>query len=483
MGFDPHRPGADSAARFWFLSSVFWMLVGPALGLLVSTQFLWPEWWASTLDPLGLTFGELRAVHTNAVIFAVFGTGAVGSMFYAVPRLVDRNLWGEGFGVILGWVWNGTLVLDAVLLTYAEDLLEPAWVAALLARQPFEYAEAPLLVDALVLFVVGSVTYILLRTLADREEPKLYAAVWFMLGGLLMTVVTYAVGNFVPSYVVSGTSAIIVHGWWLHNVVGLFITPIGLGITYYVIPKAARKPLYSHRLSIIGFWALVLVYPPQGIHHYLQAPIPTWLGNVAIVSSMLMLVPVFASVTNFLATPRGAWDRLATSYPLRFAIVGTVFYLVTCIQGPLQAVNTFNWYIHFTEWVPAHAHLAILGGFVYFLTAMIYLALPRVTGRQFWSRRLAQWHFWLLTFGFLVFWLFFTSSGLSMAAGTNAAGATVDQMNGAVEPLRALRSLGGAVMVLAFFLFGYNVYGTAIRDRGEPFREGMEVVPQRGEGR
>lgn len=457
----------------WFLSSVFWSLVGPTLGLLISFQFLVPGWWASNLDPLGFTFGELRAVHTNVVIFAVFGTAAVGSIFYVVPRLVDANLYSESLGRLLAWGFNGFVAADALLLTYSEMFTDGTMLNALLGRQPFEYAEAPFLLDVFLVLLLLGVIYNVMRTLGAREVPRLYVAVWFMVGGLLMTAVTYLVGNFVPTYFVGGTSAVIVHGWWLHNVVGLFITPIGLGIAYYVIPKSSERPLYSHRLSMIGFWFLVFVYPPQGIHHYLQAPVPTWLSGYATVMSMLMLIPVFASVTNFLMTPRGSWGRLADSYPLRFATVGTVYYLITCIQGSLQSLNTFNWYIHFTEWVPAHAHLAILGGFVFFTTAMMYYALPRITGRKF-SRRLASWHFWLLTLGFAAFWFFFTASGLAMASATTL-GSTVNEVNAAVEPLRALRTVFGVSLVLGFYVFAYSVY-LNVTGRGEPFEEGDEVV-------
>jgi len=477
MTFQPDKEGADSAARFWLLSSVFWMTIGPFLGLLISTQFIWPDLWATTLDPLGLNFGELRAVHTNSVIYAVFGMGAFGSIMYIVPRLVDQNLHSEKLGVFTGYAWNAVIVLDALLLLGAEYLTGSPFLNAILGRQPFEYAEAPLLLDVLVVVAVLAVIYNLLRTLRKREEAKLYVSVWYLVGGLFMTAVTYLVGNFVPGYIVGGASGMIVNGWWIHNAVGLFVTPLGVGIAYYVIPKASKTPLYSHRLSIIGFWTLVWVYPITGVHHYMQAPIPTWLNELAIVTSILLLIPVFAAVTNFFMTPGGNWKRWTESYPLRFAMVGTVYYLLTCLQGPFHTSNTVNYYIHFTEWVASHAHLAALGAFVFYVTALMYYAFPRITGRQFYSRRLASWHFWLLTIGLLAFWVTFTISGIVMAVGTNTLGATVHEMNNAVVSMRAARTFFGAWIVVGFWLFAYNVYQTVVRGKGQPLEQESDEVP------
>jgi cytochrome c oxidase cbb3-type subunit 1 len=250
----------------------------------------------------------------------------------------------------------------------------------LLSIQPYEYAEAPLLVDILIVLCAVAIIISVHATVLARTKPTLYVSIWYLLGGLYTTAITYLVGNFLV-LAFSGLGNQIIHAWWLHNDVGLFITPLGLGIAYYLIPITSQQTVYSHRLGILGFWTLMAFYPGTGLHHFLQMPMPTWIGEFAVVSSVLLAIPVLAVVVNHLATPANNWRKIFESFPLRFAIFGSVYYLFTCIQGPFQTTHAVNWFVHFTEWVQAHAHLAITGAFTcYGIAAIIYI-FPRVTGR------------------------------------------------------------------------------------------------------
>jgi cytochrome c oxidase cbb3-type subunit I len=452
----------DSAVKIWLLSSVVWLAITPFIGFFMSFQFFAPDA-MEFLGAFNLSFGKLRAMHTSGVIFAWFGMAAFGSVFYIVPRLCNTLLYSERLANLTAWLWN--LVVVLMIVSY--------WAGI---RQPYEYAEAPWFVDILVVIAVLLIIYNIQMTVMRRKRAKLYVSVWYLVGGLYMTAIVYLVGNFLP-YLFTGVGTMIINGWWIHNAVGLFITPFGIGIAYYIIPKSAKMPLYSHRLSIIGFWTLVAIYPFTGVHHYLQAPIPTWLAEMAIILSVLLLIPVFAAVTNFLMTPRNNWERLVKSYPLRFATMGTIFYLITSLQGVFQTASIFNWFVHFTEWVPAHAHIAILGAFTLYTISAVYYIIPRVTGRQLWSRSLASWHFWLLAIGIPIFWIIFTISGIVMGYGINLQGNTVYEM---IEPLKAIRvarTIAGGFIVLGMWIFAYNIFMTL--RKGKPFIEGVsDEVPE-----
>lgn len=312
-------------------------------------------------------------------------------------------------------------------------------------------------------------------TVLARRRERLYVSIWYLLGGLYTTAITYLVGNFL-TLAFSGLGNQILHAWWLHNAVGLFITPLGVGIAYYIIPLAARQPLYSHRLSILGFWTLMVFYPGTGLHHFLQMPVPRWIGEFAVISSVLLAIPVLAVVVNHLATPKADWTRLIKSFPLRFAFLGSVYYLVTCIQGPFQTTHAVNWFVHFTEWVQAHAHLALAGAFTcYGLAAGFYL-FPRLTGRRLYSRPLAGWIFWLMAVIFPLFYLGFTHSGLVTGVSVNLLGNTIYETLQAVWLARFFRTLMGAGVVLAFWLYVFLIVRSLWA--GPAWQEGQDEVAE-----
>jgi cbb3-type cytochrome c oxidase subunit I len=435
--------------KLWFFSSLVWLALGPLIGLFQSLQFLWPDA-LSFVEALSLPYSKLRIFHTNLVIYGWIGMSFVAAILYIVPRLCGVELKLPRLSYWAGWIWNLAVLLDLVLI-WAGIVGSP-----LLSIQPYEYAEAPLLVDVLIVLAAVLVIASVHTTVLKRKRERLYVSIWYLLGGLYTTAITYLVGNFLaPAF--TGLGNQILHAWWLHNAVGLFITPLGLGIAYYIIPVAAQRPIYSHRLSILGFWTLMAFYPGTGLHHFLQMPMPRWIGEFAVISSVLLAIPVLAVVVNHLATPRQAWHRLIESFPLRFAVLGAVYYLVTCIQGPFQTTHAVNWFVHFTEWVQAHAHLALAGAFTGFgMAAGIYL-FPRLTGKQLYSWRVMSWVFWLMAVIFPLFYLGFTHSGLVVGMSVNLLGQTIYETLQAVWLARLFRTLMGAGVVLAFLLFVYLI--------------------------
>ncbi len=462
-------PLEKRAVKLWFMSSLFWLGLGPLVGLFMSLQFLWPDS-LNFLGDLSLAYSKLRIFHTNLVVYGWIATSFVAAILYIIPKLSENELKLPKLAYWAGWIWNLAVALDIALI-WAGVVGSP-----LLSIQPYEYAEAPMLVDLLI--VVGAVMIIasVHLTVITRKRPALYVSVWYLLGGLYTTAITYLVGNFL-TLAFTGLGNQIIHAWWLHNAVGLFITPLGVGIAYYIVPKAAERPLYSHRLSILGFWTLMAFYPGTGLHHFLQMPMDRWIGEFAVISSVLLAIPVLAVVVNFLATPRGAWQRVIQSFPLRFAALGTVFYLLTCIQGPFQTTHAVNWFVHFTEWVQAHAHLALAGAFTCYGLAAGYYLFPRLTGRQIYSWTLASWTFWLMAVIFPLFYLGFTHAGIVTGISINQLGNSIYETIVAVWMPRLFRTVMGAGVVLAFLFYIYQFVRSL--KVGAEWREGMNEVAEK----
>lgn len=454
------------AIKLWLFSSLFWLALGPLIGALMSLQFLWPEW-LDFLAGVGFAYSKARIFHTNLVIYGWIAMSFVAAILFIIPRLCGVALKQAKTAYWAGWVWNLSVALNLILI-WAGIVGNP-----LLSIQPYEYAEAPVLVDLLIVIAAVMVIFSVHMTVLARTKAALYVSIWYLLGGLYTTAITYLVGNFL-TLAFTGLGNQIIHAWWLHNAVGMFITPLGVGIAYYFIPIAAQQPLYSHRLSILGFWTLMAFYPGTGLHHFLQMPMPTWIGEFAVIGSVLLIIPVLAVVVNHLATPANNWRRVFESFPLRFAVFGTVYYLLTCIQGTFQSTHAVNWFVHFTEWVQAHAHLALAGAFTCYGIAATFYIFPRLTGRQLYSGTLASWVFWIMAIVFPLFYLGFTHSGLVTGVSVNLMNHTIYETISAVWLARFFRTLMGAGVVLGFLLFGYLIIRSL--QVGPQFAEGMSEV-------
>lgn len=392
-----------------------------------------------------LAFPHMRMFHVNAVAVGWLSMGYVGSIFYMVPNLCKTKLWSERLGNMTMWAWN--LVLVGAFCTLVNGNTEGR-----------EYAELGAILDVLVAVALVLVALNIYMTILNRRVKKLYVTLWYFLGSLFWFPLVWIIGQrtFVA---LPGLNDAIVGWFYGHNILGMWFTTVGVGMMYYLLPRLTQAPLYSHGLSMLGFWGIALFYAPTGTHHITQSPVPEWLKAIAIISSIFLLVPVLTVLTNFFMTMKGRWGQAVTDLPLRFAVTSCMFYLVTCIQGPFQATRWVNWYLHFTQWVVGHAHLALLGTFSFILTSAIYYSLPKLTGKEFYSQGLIRAHYWLKFLGFLLMMTSLTIAGLIQSAGW-AMGIPVDQWGLQIRPYWFFRGISGIMIVLGQLLFAYNVWKT-----------------------
>lgn len=294
----------------------------------------------------------------------------------------------------------------------------------------------------------------------------MYVSLWYWTAALLWTDINYVLGNFILPYTVTGANSAGMHGFYLHNVVGLWITPAGLGVAYYLLPVATRNRLYSHRLSLIGFWALAFFYPLNGVHHYIFSPIAEWAQTIAIAASMMLIIPVWAFSVNMWGTMRGQWKKFAgDDYVVKFTMIAAMWYLITCFQGPLEALRGMQALTHFGDFNIGHAHSAVYGAFISWAMAACYFIIPRVTGRQLWSVRLAGWHYWTQIFGFVIMFVVLSVDGLIQGAMLQTSDIMwIDTME-AIKPYWKARTLGGTIMDVGLALFAFNMVMTFIDGR------------------
>ncbi|MDX2085941.1 MAG: cbb3-type cytochrome c oxidase subunit I [Candidatus Melainabacteria bacterium] len=432
-----------SASRNFLVSAIFWLVLGTVAGLTAAALMVWPD---LTYGVGELTFGRLRPVHINGVLIGWLSMGYVSCMFYLATVLSGRkSLWSERLGNITMIAWN--LVMVFGLLSISKGITEAREYAELVA--PFDWAVL------LALILTGVNVYL---TVLTGEEKKWYVSLWYFMGALFWFPIVYIIGNrtFVSFEGLNDAIA----GWFYgHNILGMWFTVGGVGILYYLLPKYTGNPLYSHTLSMIGFWTIGMFYAPTGTHHVLQAPVPEWLKSIAVISSVFLLVPVLTVLVNFFQTMKGKWHLAADHLPLRFAVAAGISYLLTCIQGPFQATRSINWYLHFSHWVVGHAHLALFATFSFIVFSATYFMIPRITGKKIYSRPLAIWHFWLSLIGWIVMLLGLTIAGLIQAAGWHHA-IPVDQWAIEMEPYMLVRFISGILIVAGQVLFMINIYKT-----------------------
>ena len=375
------------------------MVIATAMGLLGATELMAPdllenvEW---------LVFGRVRPIHVNLVLFGFVTPGLLSAAFYFVPKLLRTELYSEKLGKITVFIWNVMLAAGVVSLAAGKT-------------QGREYAELIWPVDMMVVFVFGLVIFNILMTVKQRREPILYVSIWYVCAGLILTAVTYALGNIIwkpSSGALVGIPDAIILWFYGHNVFGLLLTPLSAAVAYYVIPKACRAPLYSHTLSLFGFWSLLVVYTHIGTHHLLQVPVPTWLKVVAIVDSVAMVIPVMAFLINIWYTAKGKQGEIHADIGAKFVFTGTIMYFFVSIQGSMMALPDVQRVTHFNNWVVGHAHVGVLGFAGMIALGGIYYVLPRMTGRPLYSRFLADFQYWLILIGVVGFTVVLTIAGL-----------------------------------------------------------------------
>jgi cytochrome c oxidase cbb3-type subunit 1 len=450
--------GEGSASRNFLYSAIFWLTIADFIGLLAAVEMISPDFLAGI--PF-LTFGRLRAMHTNGVLFMWLSMAQLGAFLYIVPRLCGVKLHSEILGNVTMILWN--MVGIAGYLTLSNGL-----------SQGREYAEFIWPIDVMVMVALLLAGYNIYRTIFDRKEKKLFVSLWYIMGTMIWMPMLYFVGNVmwqpiidpgqtnIAGYPSGGLTGIIDVTWqWFygHNVLGYWFTTSGVATVYYLIPVITRAPLYSHLLSLIGFWSIAFFYGLVGQHHILQTPTPGWLKTLAVIGSLGLFIPVFTFLTNIWLTMRGNWGKIYESLPLKFLIVGTIFYFVTCVQGPLQAIQGFNRLIHFTNWIVGHAHLALLGTFSFIMMGAIYYIVPVTLRRRIYSPGLAEAQFWLVTAGFLLMMISLQVGGLVQgAAWLN--GDSVYKVLPMLKPYLVVRAIAGALIVMSGILQAWNIYKT-----------------------
>ena len=388
----------DKAARLWLASSVVWFVVVTTFGLIIATELSEPE----TFGGISwLVFSRVRPSHVEGVIYAWLSMMYWGAILYYTPRLLGiKGIWGESLAYWSGWVYNIALAAGFIGILTGHT-------------QGREYAEFIWPVDIAVLAVFVANIICIVGSVNIRKVRPLYVSMWWTMISPMVLVISVAIENVIwrpgniwsnPSGALStGIHDVMINWWGNHNLFGLWLTPILVAVTYYFVPRITNTPLYSHTLSLISFWGILFFYTGVGDHHLLQTPTPGWLKTIASVNSVGILIPVFAFFTNIFLTMRGQWNKFFTSLPLRFVLVGFIFYILVNIQGALQAIQPFNLIIHFTYFIIGHSHLALLGGFTILGMGVIYYMIPHILGKPPYSRGLAELQFWLVTIGFLAF--------------------------------------------------------------------------------
>ena len=432
----------NSASKHFIISAVVWLVIGMTMGLTGAIEFIAPDMSSSIAQ---ITFSRLRPTHVNTVAFGWLSMANIGIVLYIIPNLCRTKLFSEKLGNFVCLVWNLAILGGILCLTngYTEGR---------------EYAEFPVPIDVMVLTGLLLLSFNVYMTAVNRQVKKLYVSLWYMLGAFFWMPIVYFIGN--RTFVrLEGLNDGIVNWFYGHNILGMWFTTLGVGIAYYMIPKLTGRPLWSHSLSMLGFWTIAFFYAPTGTHHILQSPVPEWLKALAIVFSVALVIPVITVLTNFFMTMKGSWWQLANNLPLRFVLTGAFCYFITCIQGPFQATRGINWYLHFTQCVPGHAHMALPGAFTFFDFGAIYYILPRVLGRQVYSVGLARAHYWFTLIGFFTFFTAFTIAGLVQSAGWHA-GNPISTWVLELQPWWVVRAMGGSLMWFGNVLFLLNVIQT-----------------------
>jgi cbb3-type cytochrome c oxidase subunit I len=422
------------------------------MGLVLALEFVFPDLFRGVGF---LVFGRLRQAHTNTVMFAWLSGAMMGAWLYIVPRLTGRRIWSEVLGNVCMVLWNIAVGVGIVGILAAYT-------------QSREYAEMIWAVDIAVMVVLILNMFNIYKTIANRVEPKLYVSLWYIAGTVIWMPLLYLIGNVMwnpPTGALTGINDAIFNWFYGHNVLGLWFTTGLAAVIYYVVPKETRTPLYSHFLSLVAFWGIAFFYTGVGAHHLLWAPIPYWLKTIAVAESIGMILPVAAFMMNIFLTMRGNWNRFMTSVPLRFIITGWAAYVLVSFQGSQQALRGINLLTHFTQYVPGHAHFALMFFAASTLFGLMYHAIPRIYNCRLYSTRLANVQYSLYVVGFVFFFGGFLLTGLLQGSAWLHEGLPVWSVLPGLRPYMALRASGGGLLVISFALFAFNMIATVVQRR------------------
>ena len=448
----------NKIVKAFILAAIVFGFVGMLVGLTIALQLFFP---ALNFDFPMTTFGRIRPLHTNAVIFAFVGNAMFAGVYYSLQRLLKARMFSDLLSWINFWGWQLIILSAAITLPLGISTSK-------------EYAELewPIDIAIALIWVVFGINMI--GTILKRRERHMYVAIWFYIATFITVAVLHIVNSFempvtfLKSYSwYAGVQDALVQWWYGHNAVAFFLTTPFLGIMYYFLPKAANRPVYSYKLSIIHFWSLIFIYIWAGPHHLLYTSLPDWAQSLGTVFSLMLIAPSWGGMLNGLLTLRGAWDRVREDPVLKFFVVAVTAYGMSTLEGPLLSLKNVNAIAHFTDWIVAHVHIGGLGWNGFMIFGIIYWLFPRMYKTKLYSTSLANTHFWLGTLGIVIYalpmyvagvvqslmWKEFTPDG-ALAYGNFLT--TVE----AIKPMYLMRAIGGALYLSGSFLMAYNIYKT-----------------------
>ncbi len=449
----------NQIVKLFIIATVVWGIVGMTVGLLIAFQIYLP--WLN-FDIQYVTFGRMRPLHTNAVIFAFVGNGIFAGVYYSLQRLTKARMYSDLLSKINFWGWQ--LMIVAVAVTYTLGITTSK-----------EYAEAEWPIDIMIALVWVVFGVNMIGTLIKRREKHMYVAIWFYIATFVTVAVLHIVNSlelpvslFKSYSVFAGVQDALVEWWYGHNAVAFFLTTPYLGLMYYFLPKAANRPVYSYRLSILHFWSLIFLYIWAGPHHLLYTALPNWAQSLGTVFSIMLIAPSWGGMLNGLLTLRGAWDRVRDDPVLKFYVVAVTAYGMSTFEGPMLSLKNVNALAHYTDWIPAHVHIGTLGWNGLLTFGMLYWLVPKIWNTKLYSKKLATAHFWIATLGLVVWvvpmywagltqalmWKEFTSLGVLQYPNFLE---TVLQ----IVPMYIIRSIGGSLYLTGTIIMVYNLIKTA----------------------
>lgn len=448
----------NKIVRDFGIATIIWGIIGMSVGLLIACQIIWPE--LNFLNQY-TTFGRVRPVHTNAVIFAFVGNAIFMGVYYSMQRVLKARMFSDVLGKIHFWGWQLVIVASAITLplglTTSHEYAEMEW---------------PIDLAITVVWVVFGIN--MFGTIIKRRERHMYVAVWFYIATFVTVAVLHIVnsiqlpvGMWKSFYVYAGVQDALVQWWYGHNAVAFFLTTPFLGMMYYFLPKMANRPVYSYKLSILHFWSLIFIYIWAGPHHLLYTSLPGWVQSLGVVFSIMLIAPSWGGMINGLLTLRGAWDKVRTEPTLKFMVVALTSYGMATFEGPMLSLKQVNAIAHFTDWIVAHVHIGALGWNGFMTFAILYWLLPRIYKTQLYSKKLANVHFWIGTLGILFYaipmywaavvqglmWKEFTPEGVLKYP--NFLATTLE-----ILPMHMMRALGGALYLTGVIIMTYNLVKT-----------------------
>jgi len=448
----------NKIVRDFGIATVIWGLVGMSIGLLIATQLVWPEMNFLTQYT---TFGRVRPVHTNAVIFAFVGNAIFMGVYYSLQRVLKARMFSDVLSKIHFWGWQLVIVASAITLplglTTSHEYAEMEW--------PIDIAIA-------VIWVVFGIN--MFGTIIKRRERHMYVAVWFYIATFVTVAVLHIVnsiqlpvGFWKSYYVYAGVQDALVQWWYGHNAVAFFLTTPYLGMMYYFLPKMANRPVYSYKLSILHFWSLIFIYIWAGPHHLLYTSLPSWAQSLGVVFSVMLIAPSWGGTINGLLTLRGAWDKVRTEPMLKFMVVALTCYGMATFEGPMLSLKQVNAIAHYTDWIVAHVHVGALGWNGFMTFAILYYLIPKIYKTKLYSQKLANTHFWIGTLGILFYaipmywaavvqglmWKEFTPEGILKYP--NFLATTLE-----ILPMHMMRAAGGALYLAGVIIMTYNLIKT-----------------------